>query len=175
MLNHKRILKLTCVAFLMALAACASKPPAQNTPPPPQAVARPAPPAPVTSSILPGSLQDFRVNVGDTVHFALNAYNVEGNDKALLQRQSAWLNKYPKVRITIEGHCDERGTREYNLALGARRASAVKELLISDGVAGDRVQTISYGKERPICTQSDETCWAQNRRGTTTITNGAAS
>ena len=140
-----------------------------------KAAARPAPPTAVTSSILPGSLQDFRVNVGDTVHFAFNAYNVQDNDKTLLQRQAAWLNKYRSVRVTIEGHCDERGTREYNLALGARRANAVKEMLMSDGVSAGRIETISYGKERPICTQSDETCWAQNRRGVTTITNGAAS
>src|SRR5690349_5980728 len=87
--------------------------------------------------------------------------------------QPARLAKYPAVRVTIEGHCDERGTREYNLALGARRANAVKEYLVSQGVSTARVETVSYGKERPICTQSDEACWAQNRRGTTTITGGA--
>jgi peptidoglycan-associated lipoprotein len=129
----------------------------------------------VTSSILPGSLQDFRVNVGDTVHFGYNQYNVQNSDKALLQRQAAWFGKYPAVRVTIEGHCDERGTREYNLALGARRANAVKEYLVSQGIASGRVNTVSYGKERPICTESDEQCWAQNRRGVTTITGGASS
>ena len=97
----------------------------------------PPPPAPVTSSILPGSAEDFRVNVGDTVHFALNQYNIEDSDKTVLGRQAAWLSKYPAVRVTVEGHCDERGTREYNLALGARRANAVKEYLVSQGVSTD--------------------------------------
>ena len=95
-------------------------------------------PAPVTSSIIPGSAEDFRVNVGDTVHFALNQYNIEDSDKAVLGRQAAWLAKYPSVRVTIEGHADERGTREYNLALGARRANAVKEYLVSQGVSTGR-------------------------------------
>ena len=85
------------------------------------------------------------------------------------------LAKYPAVRVTVEGHCDERGTREYNLALGARRANAVKEYLVSLGVAAGRLETISYGKERPMCTESSESCYAQNRRGVTTITNGASS
>ena len=125
--------------------------------------------------VIPGSAEDFRVNVGDTVHFAFDQYNVEDSDKTILSRQAAWLSKYPSVRVTIEGHCDERGTREYNLALGARRANAVKEFLVSQGVSTARVETISYGKERPICTQSDEACWAQNRRGVTSITGGANS
>ena len=79
------------------------------------------------------------------------------------------------MRVTVEGHCDERGTREYNLALGARRANAVKEYLVSQGVSTGRLETVSYGKERPICTESNEDCWAQNRRGVTTITSGANS
>lgn len=128
-----------------------------------------------TSSIVPGSAEDLRVNVGDTVHFAYNQYNIEDNDKSTLQRQATWLSKYPSVRVTIEGDCDERGTREYNLALGARRANAVKEYLVSLGVSAGRVETISYGKEHPICTASTEDCWAQNRRGVTTITAGANS
>ena len=92
-----------------------------------------------------------------------------------MQRQATWLQKYPSIRITVEGDCDERGTREYNLALGARRANAVKEYLVSLGVSAARVDTISYGKEHPICTASNEDCWAQNRRGVTTITSGANS
>jgi peptidoglycan-associated lipoprotein len=128
-----------------------------------------------TSSIVPGSAEDLRVNVGDTVHFAYNQYNIEDNDKSTLQRQASWLSKYPSVRVTIEGDCDERGTREYNLALGARRANAVKEYLVSLGVSAGRVETISYGKEHPICTASTEDCWAQNRRGVTTVTAGANS
>ncbi|MEI9991631.1 MAG: OmpA family protein [Rhizomicrobium sp.] len=91
-----------------------------------------------------------------------------------MQRQAAWLLKYPSVHVTIEGNCDERGTRDYNLALGARRAEAVKDFLGSLGVPFARMTTVSYGKERPVCTQSDENCWAQNRRGVTAITGGAA-
>ena len=98
---------------------------------------------------------------------------MQDSDKATLQKQATWLSRYPGVRVTVEGHCDERGTREYNLALGARRANAVKEYLVSLGVSSARVETISYGKERPICTQSDENCWAQNRRGVTVVTSGA--
>jgi peptidoglycan-associated lipoprotein len=128
-----------------------------------------------TSSIIPGSAEDFRVNVGDTVHFDFDKYDVLENDKPTLQRQATWLGKYPQVRVTVEGHCDERGTREYNIALGARRANAVKEYLVSLGVSSARVDTISYGKERPVCSESTEDCWAQNRRGVTTITGGASS
>jgi peptidoglycan-associated lipoprotein len=171
----KRAFAIICTAGLAGLTGCAHKQEATNTPPP---VARSQPmaqPSRVASSILPGSEQDFRVNVGDTVHFAYNRYEVEDSDKAVLQRQAAWLGKYPAVRVRIEGNCDERGTREYNLALGARRANAVKEYLVSQGVATGRVETISYGKERPVCTDSNEACWAQNRRGVTTITAGAAS
>ena len=132
------------------------------------------PPAPVTSSIIPGSAEDFRVNVGDTVHFAYNQYNVEDADKADAGPPGRLAAaKYPAVRVTVEGHADERGTREYNLALGARRANAVKEYLVSQGVSAGRVETVSYGKERPICTESNEGCWAQNRRGVTIVTGGA--
>lgn len=175
MTAFSRELKIICLAGLTGLAACAHKQEAPVTQPPPVHTAPVTqPPPPVTSSILPGSEQDFRVNVGDTVHFALNKYQVEDNDKSLLQRQAAWLNKYPGVRVRIEGNADERGTREYNLALGARRANAVKEYLTGQGVSADRIETISYGKERPICTESNEACWSQNRRGVTTITAGAA-
>jgi len=162
--------KLAAIAFAVVLAGCATKPPpAQPTPPPPTVAATPAP------SIVPGSAEDLRVNVGDTVHFDYNMYAVLEGDKATLQRQAAWLAKYPSVRVTIEGNCDERGTREYNLALGARRANAVKEYLVSLGVSAARVDTVSYGKERPMCTDSTESCWAQNRRGVTIIASGANS
>ena len=176
MIRFSRSLKFACLSAVLVLAACTHKQEAVNTAPPPAPppAATPAP-APVTSRIIPGSAEDFRVNVGDTVHFAFDQYNVEDNDRQILGRQAAWLAKYPSVRVTVEGHCDERGTREYNLALGARRANAVKEFLVSQGVSTARVETVSYGKERPICTQSDEACWAQNRRGVTTITGGANS
>ncbi len=175
MTRFPRSLKFACLSAALILGACTHKQEAVNTAPPPMAPAPMAQPAPVTSSIIPGSAEDFRVNVGDTVHFAVNQYNVEDSDKAVLGRQAAWLSKYPAVKISIEGHCDERGTREYNLALGARRANAVKEYLVSQGVSAGRLDTISYGKERPICTDSNEACWAQNRRGVTTITGGANS
>ena len=176
MMKFSSAMKFAVLSAALLLAACTHKQEAVNTAPPPAPppAAQPAP-APVTSRIIPGSAEDFRVNVGDTVHFAFDQYNVEDNDKQILSRQAAWLAKYPSVRVTVEGHADERGTREYNLALGARRANAVKEFLVSQGVSTARVETVSYGKERPICTQSDEACWAQNRRGVTTITGGANS
>jgi peptidoglycan-associated lipoprotein len=175
MIRFSPSLKFACLSVVLILGACTHKQEAVNTAPPPAPPPAPSEPAPVTSSIIPGSAQDFRVNVGDTVHFAFNDYNIEDEDKAVLGRQAAWLTKYPSVRVTVEGHCDERGTREYNLALGARRANAVKEFLVSQGVSNGRIETISYGKERPICTESNEACWAQNRRGVTTITGGANS
>jgi peptidoglycan-associated lipoprotein len=176
MIQFSRSLKFACLSAALILGACTHKQEAVNTAPPPAPpppVAQPAPP--VASGILPGSAEDFRVNVGDTVHFAYNEYNIEDADKAVLGRQAQWLSKYPAVRVSVEGHCDERGTREYNLALGARRANAVKEYLVSQGVSTARVETVSYGKERPICTESNEACWAQNRRGVTTISAGANS
>jgi peptidoglycan-associated lipoprotein len=164
-------LKLVAIAGLVALAGCTTKPQASNEAPPPQAMTGGS----TQSSIVPGSAEDLRVNVGDTVHFAYDKYDIQDEDRAILQHQAAWLGKYPSVRVTVEGHCDERGTREYNLALGARRANAVKEYLVSLGVSAGRLDTISYGKERPMCTASNEDCWAQNRRGVTTITAGASS
>ena len=169
MITFSRTLKFACLSTALILGACTHKQEAVNTAPPPAPPPPMAQAAPVTSSILPGSAEDFRVNVGDTVHFGYNEYNIEDSDKAVLGRQAAWLAKYPSVRLSVEGHCDERGTREYNLALGARRANAVKEYLVSQGVSTARVETISYGKERPICTESNEACWAQNRRGVSVV------
>ena len=171
MMRFSAGIAVSAVAAVLLLAGCTTKPPAAAEPPPPAM----SNPMTTQSNIVPGSAEDLRVNVGDTVHFEYNRSDVTDEDRGTLQRQSAWLQKYPQVRVTIEGHCDERGTREYNIALGARRANAVKEYLVSLGVSSARVDTISYGKERPICTQSDETCWAQNRRGVTTITSGASS
>jgi peptidoglycan-associated lipoprotein len=174
MMRFSTGLKLVALSAVLALAACTSKPAATPDTAPPAEPQQQA--APVqSSSIVPGSAEDLRVNVGDTVHFDYNKYEIMDADHAVLQRQSTWLAKYPSVRVTIEGHCDERGTREYNLALGARRANAVKEYLVSLGVAAGRLETISYGKERPMCTESSESCYAQNRRGVTTITSGASS
>jgi peptidoglycan-associated lipoprotein len=171
MKQYSALVIVAAFSTALALAGCSTPKPAAEAPPP--AATREAPVA--TSSIEPGSAEDLRVNVGDTVHFGFDQYNIEDNDKSTLQRQATWLQKYPAVRVTIEGDCDERGTREYNLALGARRANAVKEYLVSLGVSASRVETISYGKEHPMCTQSTEDCWAQNRRGVTGITGGASS
>jgi peptidoglycan-associated lipoprotein len=163
--------KLAAVAIAIFVVGCAKEPP--PPPPAPAPVAAPAP-APV-SKIIPGSAEDLRVNVGDTVHFDYNEYGVLDADKATLQRQAAWLAKFPAIKVTVEGHADERGTREYNIALGAKRANAVKEYLVSLGVSAARVDTVSYGKEKPICAESTESCWAQNRRGVTIIAGGANS
>ena len=170
MMKISNYLKIAAVGAALLVSACTSNPAAVETAPPPVSNT-----TTTTSSIVPGSAEDLRVNVGDTVHFDYDAYAVTDEGRATLQRQAAWLAKYPSVRITVEGHCDERGTREYNLALGARRANAVKEYLVSLGISSGRLDTISYGKERPICTESDESCYAQNRRGVSTITGGASS
>ena len=130
---------------------------------------------PTTSAVRPGSQEDLKTNVGDTIYFDFDSHAVRADAKATLQKQAAWLQKYPAVRLVVEGHCDERGTREYNLALGDRRAYAVKEFLISLGVDANRLATKSYGKERPVCTESDESCWAQNRRGYSLVSGGAGS
>jgi peptidoglycan-associated lipoprotein len=162
--------KLTVAAFALVVAGCATKPP----PEPP----KPVPQPPVVQPqhvIVPGSAEDLKVNVGDTVHFEYNMYAVLEADKATLQRQAAWLGKWGNIKVTVEGHADERGTREYNIALGAKRANAVKEYLVSLGVSAARIDTVSYGKERPICAESTEACWAQNRRGVTIIASGANS
>lgn len=180
MRKFPRLAQIASVSVLLLAGACTSKPEAVDTAPPPAPppaeAPRALPPAPpVARGPLPGSAEDFRVNVGDTVHFALDRYVVEDADKSTLQKQATWLGRYPQVRVTVEGHADERGTREYNLALGARRANAVKEYLVSLGVSTARVDTVSYGKERPICTESNESCWSQNRRGVTVVMNGANS
>jgi peptidoglycan-associated lipoprotein len=108
-------------------------------------------------------------NVGDRVHFALDRYDLAPDAEATLQQQAALLQSHPEVSVTIQGHADERGTREYNLALGERRADSVRNYLIALGVPGERISVVSYGKERPECADAAETCWAQNRRGVTVV------
>lgn len=120
-------------------------------------------------AVTPGSQQDLAVNVGDRVFFSVDQSDITGEGQATLDRQASWLKQYPNVSLTIEGHADERGTREYNLALGERRATAIKNYLMSQGVDGSRLNTISYGKERPAVTESNAEGWAQNRRGISVV------
>lgn len=123
-----------------------------------------------TGQIIPGSQEDFLQTVGqfgDRIFFDTDRFNVDVEDQSTLQRQAQWLSRYPNSRIVIEGHADERGTRDYNLALGERRANSAKNYLASLGIGADRIQTVSYGKERPQALGSDESAWAQNRRAVT--------
>jgi peptidoglycan-associated lipoprotein len=122
-----------------------------------------------STAVTPGSEQDLVQNVGDRVFFAYNQSNLSPEARTTLDKQAAWLAQYPSVTLTIEGHTDERGTREYNLALGERRANATKNYLIAKGVSASRLTTISYGKERPAVVGSDESAWAQNRRAVSVV------
>ena len=122
-----------------------------------------------SGTAVPGSQEDLVVNVGDRVFFDLNRYDLTPQGQATLQAQAAWLQEYPNVSLVIEGHADERGTREYNLALGERRAVSVRNYLIALGVSPSRLITVSYGKERPAVVGSNESAWAQNRRGVSIV------
>jgi peptidoglycan-associated lipoprotein len=117
----------------------------------------------------PGSQQDFVVNVGDRVFFETDQTDLTPQSRATLDKQAQWLTNYAQYAFTIEGHADERGTREYNIALGARRAQSVRDYLISRGIAANRMRTISYGKERPVAVCNDISCWSQNRRAVTVL------
>jgi peptidoglycan-associated lipoprotein len=155
---------------LVATAGCAKKrPPA--LPPAPSETAPGADVGGESSDTIAGRLNEqFRREVmSDTVHFAFDQYDIDPEARAVLDSQATWLNAHPETRITIEGHCDERGTREYNLGLGDRRANAAKNYLAARGIAPGRITTISYGKERPIALGSDEASWAQNRRAVTIV------
>jgi len=125
--------------------------------------------APVVSGPKKGSQEDLVVNVGDRVFFDFDKYNLKTDARGILEKQAVWLKMYPQLSITIEGHADERGTREYNLALGERRANSVKDYLAALGVPSSRIRTISYGKERPVALGSNEAAWAQNRRAVTVV------
>ncbi|HEV7415622.1 peptidoglycan-associated lipoprotein Pal [Tianweitania sediminis] len=117
----------------------------------------------------PGSSQDFTVNVGDRIFFDTDSSAIRADAQQTLSRQAQWLQQYPSYAITVEGHADERGTREYNLALGARRAAATRDFLASRGVPANRIRTLSYGKERPVAVCDDISCWSQNRRAVTVL------
>ena len=170
---NKRTMTLLATAALIAVAGCApKKKPADLPPAPPTEAAPPEAPTtrPATSGVTPGSRADLLQQAGtDTVHFATDSSDIDGEAQAILTRHAAWLNKNPNVRVTIEGHCDERGTREYNLALGDRRANSAKNFLVNAGISAARISVISYGKERPIAEGSDEAAWAQNRRAVTVV------
>ena len=120
----------------------------------------------------PGSVQDFAVNVGDRVFFDSDQTDLSQTAQATLEKQARWLSQYGRYAFTVEGHADERGTREYNFALGARRAESVKSYLIAKGIAASRIRTISYGKERPVAVCNDISCWSQNRRAVTVLSSG---
>lgn len=180
----KTITKCAVAAVALGLGACASDPVVEEVAAPITQVEEPvvqearraAPVQPVRQGPvgpLAGSLADFQANVGERVYFDLNQWRLDDSDRAVLQRQAAWLQSYPAVRILVAGNCDERGTREYNLALGERRASIVRDYLVGLGVDPSRVDTVSYGKERPIDGGSSEASWAKNRNGFTQIVSGA--
>lgn len=176
-----KIAVIACVG--LALGACASKPPVQDevavvTPPSPDrgpietSPRGPVDTGPVRSGPAAGSIDDFRINVGERVYFDTDRYNVDNYDLEILDRQAAWLQAYPGVRVMVAGNCDERGTREYNLGLGERRANSVKDYLVSKGVSPSRIETISYGKEKPIDGGSNEQAWEINRNAHTQIVSG---
>lgn len=123
----------------------------------------------MASAAVPGSQQDFVVNVGDRVFFDTDSSDLSAQARATLDKQAEWLSHYGQYSFTIEGHADERGTREYNIALGARRAATVRDYLASRGIAAQRMRTISYGKERPVAVCDNISCWSQNRRAVTVL------
>src|SRR5215813_212586 len=133
------------LAAVASLAACASKPAPAPTPAAPPPAAQQAPSGPV-----PGSAEEFRITVGDRVYFGYDRFDLTPEARSILERQAAWLRRYQNVRLLVAGNCDERGTREYNLALGARRAAAARDYLVSLGIDAGRLATVSYGKERPV-------------------------
>jgi peptidoglycan-associated lipoprotein len=125
------------------------------------------------SSKIPGSAEQFAADVGDRIYFAEDQSVLSPEAQDTLRKQAAWLTQYPGVMVQIEGHADERGTREYNISLSARRATATREFLIAQGVDASRISSIAYGKERPVALCDAEQCWSQNRRAVTVITSGA--
>ena len=179
MLN--RFLQVTMIGALVVGAGCATK--KKDLPPPPPLAEKPGivpggPEAPVTvpppgsvgTTGVPGSNADFVATAGsDTVLFGFDSYELDDSARATLGKQAEWLARYPAIKVTVEGHTDERGTRDYNLALGDRRANAAKNFLAAQGVDASRLSTISYGKERPVADGSDEAAWAKNRRAVSVL------
>jgi peptidoglycan-associated lipoprotein len=162
------IIAATVIAASLALSACGAKPPKQLPPEPGTGTTTTTMPPAGPAAPVPGSQADFVASVmSDTIHFDTDRFNIDTAAMAALQSQAQWLARYPAKRVTLEGHCDERGTRDYNIALGERRANAAKNYLASLGVDASRITTVSYGKERPVALGSDEASWAQNRRAVT--------
>ncbi|WP_114389757.1 peptidoglycan-associated lipoprotein Pal [Notoacmeibacter marinus] len=145
----------------LALTGCASK---KNVPNSPADLGLNA-----AGSAQPGTSQDFTVNVGDRIFFDTNSSVIRADAQQTLAKQAQWLGQYPNYSITVEGHADERGTREFNIGLGARRAAAARDFLVSRGVSSNRIGTVSYGKERPVAVCDDISCWSQNRRAVTVL------
>jgi peptidoglycan-associated lipoprotein len=158
-------------ASALALSACSKKAPETLPPVADQGSPTPSGQLPQSGEAIPGTQQHFaQVMQGrDTIYFDTDQFNIDSQDQAALREQANYLQQYPNIRATVEGHCDERGTREYNLALGERRANAAKNYLVSLGVAANRISTVSYGKERPVATGSNEQAWARNRRAVTIV------
>ncbi|MDB5486986.1 MAG: omp [Reyranella sp.] len=147
---------LSAIAAMFLIAACSNSNDTQTA-------------SAATTSVAPGTVGDFRQNVGDRIFFDTDGSTVREDARQTLNRQAEWLKKYPNYQITVEGHCDERGTREYNLALGERRANAARQYLIAQGIPAARLKTVSYGKERPDPVGSDEAAWSRNRRAVTAL------
>jgi peptidoglycan-associated lipoprotein len=171
---NTKIATILLLASASALAACAKKAP-EVLPPAPVETPRPVAPTPPPSVSGPvvGTQAHFAAAVGSstTIYFETDRYNVDTQDAAALQAQAQYFARYPQITFTIEGHADERGTREYNIALGERRANAAKAYLVSLGVDANRIAVVSYGKERPVALGSDEGAWAQNRRAASVLIN----
>ena len=158
-----RVVRLmVAVSLAVMLAACSQNPRPEDVGLAPYGKGGPA---------TPGSMRDFSQNVGDIVYFSTDSTDISPEAQQTLSQQARWLQQYSQYPITIEGHADERGTREYNIALGARRAQAVRDFLARSGVSPARIRTISYGKERPVAVCNDISCWSQNRRAQTVLNN----
>ena len=182
-MSQRQFLLPAALVMAVGMSACATKKKDLPPPPPvagtvtPEAITPPGgsgtavpPPATVGTTGTPGSVADFVAQSGsDHVLFGYDSYELDDEARAILGKQAEWLARYPTVKVTLEGHADERGTREYNLALGERRANAAKNFLAGQGVDAGRLSTISYGKEKPAVEGSDEAAWAQNRRAVTVV------
>ena len=161
-----RVVAIASVGLILAMAGCSSKKPAPVGDMNPNANQL----GEGGTGASGNSLEDWKTGhygasgpLSD-IHFAYNEYTIQEQDGSVLKSNASWLQKYPQTKVQVEGHCDERGSEEYNIALGAKRAQAAKDYLVTLGISGSRISTISYGKELPLCTEHEESCWSQNRR-----------